>query len=65
MGQGPTDEKRFIITVVKKSQLLKDGSTLNAMFKVVAWSMNALLQGLRPTHDEHGAALAPGEANGQ
>eukprot|EP00972_Heterocapsa_arctica_P011877 1739558-Heterocapsa_arctica.AAC.1 len=35
------------------------------MFKVVAWSMNALLQGIHPTHDEHGAALAPGTDNGQ
>lgn len=45
VGQGTTKQKRYIITVLKKSSLMPDGSTLDEMWKVVAWSLNALATG--------------------
>eukprot|EP00973_Karenia_brevis_P085954 11921536-Karenia_brevis.AAC.1 len=42
---------RYVITVLKKSSLLGDGATLAAMWKVVAWSLNALATGRFPEKD--------------
>ena len=48
VGQGTTKQKRYVITVLKKSSLMPDGSTLAEMWKVVAWSLNALAKGRYP-----------------
>ena len=45
VGQGSTTQKRFVITVLPKTRLVKDGSTLDAIWKVVAWSLKALQTG--------------------
>jgi len=58
VGQGTTAEQRFIITVIRKQQLLPDGSTLAAIFNVVSWSLNSLLVGRWPSTDEHGAPIS-------
>ena len=60
VGQGTTREQRFIITVIRKREMLQDGSTLEALFRVIAWSLNALLTGFAPTHDEDGLPLPDG-----
>ena len=57
VGQGTTKQKRYIITVLKKSSLLADGSTLAAMWRVVAWSLNALASGRHPSKDHDDADL--------
>ena len=49
IGVGSTTAKRFLFTVVKKSQ--SDPDTMQAIFKVFAWSMNVLLTGLTPDTD--------------
>jgi len=60
VGQGKTTETRFLITLVKKSQLLSDGSTLNAIFRVITWSFNSLLQGCTPSFDPDGHPISGG-----
>jgi len=60
VGQGTTREKRFIITVVRKKQMLPDGSTLESIFRVVAWSLNALLEGKTPAYNEDGTPSPEG-----
>ena len=60
LGRGPTIEQRFVITVVRKKQLLASGATLNAIFKVISWSFNCMAEGLHPIEDEDGNALPGG-----
>ena len=57
VGQGTTKQKRYVITVLKKSSLLADGSTLAAMWKVVAWSLNALATVFFPDVDHNDGDL--------
>ena len=54
---GHTKQKRFIITVLKKSSLLADGSTLAEMWRVVAWSLNSLARGRYPEQSHTGGDL--------
>ena len=48
------------MTMFKKSELLPDGSTLNAIFRVISWSLNAMLAGKTPEVDEQGCQLNGG-----
>ena len=52
LGQGTTIDKRFVYTVVKKSDVIAD--TLPALLKLFSWSVNALLTGISPELDEDG-----------
>ena len=52
LGQGPTIEQRFVITAIRKTQLVETGATLNAIFKVISWSLNCMAEGMRPIVDE-------------
>ena len=60
VGQGTSKESRFVMTLFKKSELLPDGSTLNAIFRVISWSLNAMLAGKTPEVDEQGCQLNGG-----
>ena len=57
VGQGTTKQTRFVMAVVKKSELCPDGSTLDAIWKAVAWSFNALAEGSWPTWDWEGRPI--------
>ena len=48
MGQGTSKESRIVLIMFKKSTLLPHGSTLNTIFRVTPWSLNALLGGKTP-----------------
>ena len=54
LGRGPTLQKRFVFTVIRKSDMT-DG-TLDAIFRFFAWSVNALLEGLTPDRDWKGVS---------
>lgn len=54
LGEGVTLEKRFVFTVLKKSQMKHDGSTMNSVFKLLAWSLNCCLSGRTPKLDFFG-----------
>ena len=56
VAQGHTLQKRFPIAMIKKSQLLADGSTLDALWEAVAWSFNALATGRVPDRKWDGSA---------
>ena len=51
LGEGVTMETRFVITLIKKSQMLANGATLMTIFQIIAWSMNAILLGKHPNRD--------------
>ena len=58
MGSGSTITKRFIFTVIKKSDMVAD--TLDQIFKIFGWSCNAMLAGETPDFDWNGKAIAGG-----
>ena len=58
IGQGSTASKRFLFTVFRKSEMV-DG-TLDAVFRVLAWSFNLMLEGKWPKKNYHGRAMANG-----
>ena len=58
LATGTSQEQRHVITVIRKSQLLETGATLEAIFNVIAWSFNALLRGACPDEDECGMPMA-------
>ena len=60
VGEGVTKQTRFLITLVKKSKMLEDNSTLNAIFGIIAWSMNSLSSGQFPTTGPSGELLEGG-----
>ena len=61
VSQGSTKQTRHIITVIQKSQLAKDGSSLEAIFSVVAWSLNALSSKRNPRFDHLGNEFEIGD----
>lgn len=60
VGEGVTKQTRFLITLVKKSKMLDDNSTLDAIFRIIAWSMNSLSVGRFPTTGPSGEVLEGG-----
>ena len=54
VAQGRTRQTRFVMAVFKKTELCPDGSTLDAIWKALAWSFNALAEGKWPTEDWDG-----------
>ena len=48
-SSGNTVAKRFVFTVLRKSEMTPD--TLDTVFDIFAWSMNALLDGITPDFD--------------
>ena len=49
VGAGQTRAKRFVITVLRKNQMLP--TTLDKLFEALAWSFNAMLGGISPDRD--------------
>ena len=43
VGRGETAKKRFLPTVLRKSDMVK-GETLDAIFRIFSWSVNAMLE---------------------
>ena len=58
IGRGSTHQKRFIFTVIKKSDMLPN--TMDEILRVFAWSCNALLSGVTPSQNPFGKAVAGG-----
>ena len=52
--------RRFIFAIVRKAEMNPDGSTLDRLWHVFAWSMNALLTGITPSEDWDGHPIAGG-----
>ena len=46
IGSGATIQKRFVATIIKKSDMVP--GTIDAIMKVLSWSFNALLSGRLP-----------------
>ena len=57
LGTGQTMSKRYLATCIKKSDVVP--GTIDAIFRIVAWSFNALLDGRWPTADWQGLPLLP------
>ena len=58
LGQGTTKDKRFIFTVLRKSEMSAD--TLDYVLRIMAWSFNVLLDGVTPYADDMGRPLLGG-----
>ena len=56
VGSGTTVQKRFILTIIRKSEMIP--GTLDAIMEVLAWSFNCALSGLWPDVDFAGQAVA-------
>ena len=61
MGEGATVTKRFVYTVFKKSDMIH--GTLDEIFRIYTWSMNALATGESPHYDHRGRKLDDGGRN--
>ena len=59
LDQGGTASKKFLFTVVKKSEMVE--ATMDVIFDIMCWSFNAMLVGKWPLANRHGA---PDEAGG-
>ena len=55
LGVGPTMSKRYLATCIKKSDLVP--GSMDAIFRIVAWSFNALLDGRWPEVDWRGIPI--------
>ena len=51
MGLGDTRSKRFVFSVLNKSQFRAGGATWDSLWKIFAWSVNTLLHCENPTKD--------------
>ena len=58
LGSGTTIQKRFVCTLVRKSEMTAE--TLDAIFSIMAWSFNLLLFGRTPATDYNGLHLLGG-----
>ena len=54
LGSGVTMQKRFLITVVRKSEMV--AGTLDAIFRYISWSFNVLQLGQTPSENFLGMA---------
>ena len=59
VGRGATAKKRFVFTVLRKSEMQKT-RTLEFVWKIFAWSMNTMLSGVMPTLSWDGRPLQGG-----
>ena len=59
VGRGETAKKRFLLTVLRKSDMVK-GETLDAIFRIFSWSVNAMLEGAWPAQNWFGRSQANG-----
>ncbi len=57
VAQGSSKQTRHIITVIRKDQLLSNGATLDAIWDIISWSLNALATGKHPKTDHAGKPL--------
>ena len=55
VGIGSTQQTRMVMTVFTKADLCPDGSTMNAIWEVLAWCFNTLALGIWPVADHTGA----------
>ena len=55
LGVGTTARKRFIFTVIRKHDVVE--GSLDAIFLVMAWSLNAMLMGESPDQDWDGRRI--------
>jgi hypothetical protein len=55
MGRGTTMRKRFLFTVLRKSEMVAD--TLDHCLRIMSWSFNSLLSGEHPQVDAFGRKL--------
>ena len=55
LGEGVTSSKRFVMTIIKKSELVP--GTLDKMMEILAWSFNVALTGLTPVVSFDGEEL--------
>lgn len=60
LGSGTTVSKRFLMTVVKTSEIIAE--TFPAVLAILAWSFNVLLTGIYPEIGPMGEALVGGGA---
>ena len=58
VGRGSTHQKRFIFTVLRKSEML--GNTMDEVLRIFAWSCNVLLGGETPHVGPFGRAVEGG-----
>ena len=58
IGSGVTMQKRFVCTIIKKTDMTS--GTLDAIAKVLSWSFNALLDGHAPAETWEGKPVAGG-----
>ena len=61
LGEGQTMSKRFVCTVVRKSDLV--ANTFDELFRILSWSFNVILGGIWPSEDWLGRPLT--ENNGK
>ena len=58
LGRGSTIKKRFLFTVLRKSDMTPD--SLNSVLEIFSWSMNQILAGLSPSKDVNDRPIAGG-----
>jgi len=58
VGTGQTLTKRFLFTVLRKSEMSED--TLDAALRIMSWSFNILIEGVTPSVDWVGRPLRGG-----
>ena len=58
VGRGTTAAKRFVFTVLRKTDMVE--GTLDRVFRIMAWSFNAMLDGLMPARTIDGVRLHNG-----
>ena len=58
VGGGQTLTKRFLFTVLRKSEMSED--TLDAALRIMSWSFNILIEGVTPSVDWAGRPLRGG-----
>eukprot|EP00959_Pyramimonas_sp_CCMP1952_P309604 6479338-Pyramimonas_sp.AAC.1 len=55
LGTGKTTAKRFLFTALRKSTMRAD--SLDAVLRILSWSLNVLLSGTTPSEDWAGRQL--------
>ena len=63
LGEGVAADTRFIINLIRKSQLLPENATLEAIYQIAAWSLNSMQSGMWPSRDAFGSILSRGSGS--